>query len=130
MAMRTPVVLDVNPDPTALEWEQSFLTRLDVPTIACCGPETRGGCPLLVGEDCHKIRAADGVLFQLDLDRDDNRRILARYIDTLDVPIHVVCTPEQKVRWAKLLERVEVFTPPVGPARLDGFAAEVESDIG
>jgi hypothetical protein len=127
--MRTPVILDVNPDPEALEWEQEFLTRLDVPVIGCCGPDARGGCPLLVGEPCPKIEAADGVIFQLDLDKADHRRILAMYAQQLDVPIRIVVSEEQRRRWAHLVDMVEVFVPPVGPATLDAFAAEVESEV-
>ena len=127
--MRTPVILDVNPDPDALDWEQDFLTRIETQTITCCGPDTQGGCPLLQGESCTKIEAADGVLFQLDLDRKDHRQILAKYERLLDVPIRVVVSPEQQKRWARLLDRVEVFTPPIGPAKMDAFAAEVESEV-
>lgn len=128
--MNTPVILDVNPDPDALDWEQDFLTRIETSVIGCCGPDHQGGCPLLEGDACAKIEAADGVLFQLDLDRAEHRQILARYVRILDVPIRVVVSPQQKVRWANLLEHVEVFTPPVGPATLDAFAAEVESEAG
>jgi hypothetical protein len=86
-----------------------------------------GGCPILRGDHCPRLEQADGVLFQLDLDREDHRAILARYIELLDVPIRVVCTADQKVRYSELLEPVEVVTPPVGPAALDGFASEVEA---
>ena len=126
--MRTPVLLDVNPEPAALDWEQDFLIRIETSVITCCGPDRQGGCPLLRGEPCAKIEAADGVLFQLNLDRAEHRRILAKYVRLLDVPIRVVVSPEQRLRWAHLLEDVEVFTPPIGPAKLDALAAEVESE--
>ncbi len=126
--MRMPVILDVNPDPEALDWEQDFLTRIETSVIGCCGPDRVGGCPLLEGKPCAKIEAADGVLFQLDLDRTEHRRILAKYVRLLDVPIRAVVSAEQKVRWAPLLDLVEVFTPPIGPAKMDAFAAEVESE--
>ena len=126
--MRTPVILDVNPDPEALDWEQDFLTRIETSVIGCCGPDRVGGCPLLVDKPCAKIEAADGVLFQLDLDRAEHRRLLAKYVRLLDVPIRVVVSAEQQVRWAHLLDLVEVFTPPIGPAKLDAFVAEVESE--
>ena len=126
--MITPVILDVNPEASALDWELDFLTRIETPVIGCCGPDAQGRCPLLRGEPCAKMEAADGVLFQLDLDSAEHRRILARYVKQLDVPIRVVVTDDQKQRWAHLLELVEVFTPPIGPAKLDAFAAEVESE--
>lgn len=127
--MRTPVILDVNPDPEALAWEQDFLTRIEAHTVGCCGPDAQGGCPLLQGKSCAKIEAADGVLFQLDLDRADHRRILAKYVRLLDVPIRVVVSREQSKRWGHLLDLVEVFIPPIGPAKMDAFAAEVESEV-
>lgn len=126
--MRTPVLLDVNPEPAALDWEQDFLSRIETSVITCRGPEREGGCPLLRREPCAKLEAADGVLFQLNLDRAEHRRILAQYERLLDLPIRVVVSPEQKLRWAHLLENVEVFTPPIGPAKLDALAAEVESE--
>lgn len=127
--MNKAVILDVNPDSYELDWEQDFLSRIETLVVSCCGPDTQGGCPLLRGEPCAKIEVADGVLFQLDLDRAEHRRLLAKYVRLLDVPIRVVVTQEQKQRWAHLLELVEVFTPPIGPAKLDAFAAEVESEI-
>ena len=85
--MRTSVILDVNPDPEALDWEQD-LPRIETSVIGCCGPDHVNSRPLLEGKPCAEI--------------------------------------EQQVRWAHLLDLVEVFTPPIGPATLDVFAAEVE----
>jgi hypothetical protein len=127
--MRTPVVLDVNPDPDALGWEQEWLTRAGLPVIPCCGPEVEGGCPILNNGRCNKIYDADGVIFQLDLDRPEHRLILRKYIRQLYVPIRVVVTKEQQKRWAHLLQFVEVFNPPVGPTTLGAFAAEMSSTI-
>jgi hypothetical protein len=127
--MKKPMILDVNPDPDALDWEEDLLARFDISTIGCCGPDARGGCPLLSNQPCAKIDAADGVLFQLDLDRFEHRRILTKYMQQLSVPIRVVVTQEQRERWARFLAPVEVFVPPIGPAKLDALAAEVESEL-
>ena len=127
--MRAPLILDVNPDPAALEWEQEWLTRSGLPVVTCCGPETQGGCPLLQNRRCPKIDGADGVIFQLDLDRPEHRGILSAYTRELEVPIRVVALAAQQGRWADLLQSVELFTPPVGPAKLDAFAAEVAAEI-
>lgn len=124
---RTPLILDVNPDPRGLDFEEDFLHRLHLPTVHCTGPEAEK-CPLLVGKPCGKVERADGILFQLNLDIEDHRRILELYADRLDIPIRAVVTEEQRQRYADLLSRVEVFVPPIGPAKLDGFAAEVESE--
>jgi len=125
--MGEAVILDVNPDPSELAWEQEWLERLDLPVISCGGPHQPGDCPLLQGRPCGKVEKADAILFQLDLDRADHREILRIYSDTLDVPIRVVVTEEQQHAYAELLHNVEVFTPPVGPSALDAFAAEVSS---
>ena len=125
--MRRATILDVNPHPEDLAWEQDFIDRLDDDVVPCCGPKVQGGCPILHGDHCSKLEGADGVLFQLNLDREDHRAILTRYTELLEVPIRVVCTPEQAKRWGSLLADVEVTTPPMGPAALDAFAAEVES---
>ena len=125
--MSEPVILDVNPDPDELAWEQEWLGRLELPVIPCRGPHAVGACPLLQGKACGKVDRADGILFQLDLDREDHREILRIYAEALEVPIRAVVTERQQRAYPELLHNVEVFTPPVGPSALDAFAAEVTS---
>lgn len=125
--MRNPVILDVNPDPDALDWEQDWLARQEVEVVRCRGPHASRACPLLQGKPCGKIARADGVLFQLSLDREDHREILETYARTLDVPVRAVVSEADKTKYPDLLAQVEVVVPPVGPAALDGFASEVES---
>ena len=127
--MRNPVILDVNPDPEALHWEDDWLGRQDVDVVTCEGPHEPGGCPLLRGEPCGKIKKADGILFQLNLQRADHRKILQTYAENLDIPIRAVVSEGDKEEFADLLADVEVVTPPVGPSSLDGFAAEVASSL-
>jgi hypothetical protein len=124
--MKTPTILDVNPDLTNSQWEDDFMTRLELHVLLCSGPPENGTCPILKYKSCPIADKADGILFQLDLDRPMSRAILRRYIDHLDIPIRVVATDEQAARYADLLADVEVMRPPVGPSGLDGFAAEVE----
>jgi hypothetical protein len=129
-AMRTPVILDVNPSPEDLKWEQDWLhDRLEIPVVTCTGPHKVRDCPLLKGQACGKVARADGILFQLDLDREDHREILRLYADTLDVPVRAVVSDDQRDRYKDLLAKVEVVSPPVGPSALDAFAAEVQSEI-
>lgn len=127
--MRTPVILDVNPNPEALDWESEWLERQDVQVVKCGGPHAPGSCPLLRGASCGKVAKADGVLFQLSLDRQDHRDILDRYARTLSVPVRAVVSADDQKRYAELLAEVEVVLSPVGPASLDGFAAEVDSSL-
>ncbi len=127
--MRTPVILDVNPDAEARDFETDFLGRLEVHVVTCSGPQRPEACPLLKGKQCPKVTHADGVLFQLDLDRDDHREILSQYVERLDVPIRAVIKEGQRARYPDLLSKVEITEGPPGPAMLDGFEAEVESQI-
>ena len=128
--MRKPVILVIDADAEELEWQRSFVDNaLEDAVVICRGPTRDQQCPLLTGHDCPKIHAADGILFQLDLEDDESRQILARYTDELDVPIRVVATGEQSRRFGSQLSSVEVIAPPVGPAKLDAFAAEVEHTI-
>ena len=55
--------------------------------------------------------------------------IVERYRDLAgeDLPIRVVCTPDQAARFADLLAGVEVWEHDPTVADLDGFAAEVEA---
>lgn len=129
--MRTmPLILEVNPERHSMKADLEFLGKLGHPVVGCCGPGEEGGCPLLRGESCPKIEDADGVIFRLNLDSPEHRRLLSyyiRYFDALEVPIRAVVTPEQKAKYSKLLSMVEVWTHPVSGGMLDGFSAEVES---
>jgi hypothetical protein len=128
--MRKPIVLVVDADAESLESERRFLeAALEDKAVVCRGPRGERQCPLLIGHDCSLIHKANGILFELDLDRDDVRQILGRYVETLDVPIRVVATPDQVSRYSTLLDKVEVVNPPFGPAGLDAFAAEVEHSV-
>lgn len=127
--MRKPVILDVNPDPDALEWEDDWLARQNVDVVRCQGPHGSEACPLLLGLPCGKIMKADGVLFQLNLAIPDHRKILRTYADNLDIPVRAVVSADDRETYADLLADVEIVTAPMGPAGLDGFASEVEFSL-
>jgi hypothetical protein len=96
--MRTPMILVVDADAQNLEWERTFLEEsLEDGALMCRGPSGDKHCPVLVGVDCPLVHAADGILFELDLDKEDSRRVLQRYTETLDVPTRVVATPDSYV---------------------------------
>ena len=126
---KPPVILLDNPDWREMEDQADFYRNLGHEVELCIGPRKEGGCPLLTGAACPLVENAEGVIFQLDLDLPEHRRLLSKYIryfDNVGVPVRVVVTPEQKERWANLLKLVEVWTTPVTVSKLDGFSSEVE----
>ena len=121
------VLLDVLADEG--EFDRSILERLGHPVVTCEGPDVGALCPLLGGEGCPKFGEAHGIVFELDLDRPQHRRIVHRYRELArpDLPIRVVVRPEQRQRYADVLAEVEVWDHSPSVADLDGFAAEVEA---
>jgi hypothetical protein len=124
---RGVILIDV-PVGDAGEFDRDVLERIGHPVDTCHGPEELA-CPLLSGEDCPLFERAHGIVFRLDLDREDHRAILERYRDLApsDTPIRVFVTPEQAERHAQLLTRFEIWAHEPTVADLDGFAAEVEA---
>jgi hypothetical protein len=122
------VLLDVGPGASG-EFDRSMLERLDHPVSVCNGPDVGGLCPLLGGTGCEHFDDAHGIVFALDLERPQHRAIVRKYRDLgrEDLPIRVVCTPEQAQRYADVLADVEVWDHEPTVADLDGFAAEVEA---
>jgi len=122
------VLLDALPGEET-EFDHLLLERWEHPVERCSGPEVKTLCPLLGGSGCPKFEHAHGIIFKLDLDRPQHRAILAEYraLGRPDMPIRIVCTPEQAVRYAELLRDVEIWDHEPDVADLDGFAAEVES---
>jgi hypothetical protein len=99
------------------------------PVHVCHGPPTDLVCPLLGGDGCPLFEQAHGIVFKLDLGRDQHREILRRYrqLARPDVPIRVLASPEDARRYAGLLRDVEVWSQEPNVADLDGFAARVEA---
>jgi hypothetical protein len=122
------VLLDAEPGDDA-DFDRRLLERFDHPVEVCQGPEEGALCPLLGGSGCEKFDKAHGVVFKLDLDRPQHRAIVDRYRELAaeDMPIRVLCTPEQAARYADVLAGVEVWEHEPTVADLDGFAAEVEA---
>ena len=120
------IILDVTPGSAVFETD--FLERLGHPVLVCHGP-MHDVCPLLHEGSCEMLESAHGVVFQLDLDREDHRRILSEYRRVLreDRPIRVVVLPGQDEAYADLLEGCQVWTHQPNAGELDGFAAQVEA---
>lgn len=115
--------------PEGATLDVGFLEDLGHPVVVCHGPGPGTLCPILTGEGCPKAEAAHGVVFALDLDRPQHRKILETYKATMreDVPISVVVDPEHARHYHDMLEDVTVWTSAPGTADLDGLAAEVEA---
>lgn len=122
------VLLDVMPGADG-EFDRSMMERFGHPVTVCNGPGVQSLCPLLGGQGCEHFSRAHGVVFALDLDRPQHRAIVRNYreLGRPDLPIRVVCSPEQSQRYAGFLDAVEVWDHEPTVADLDGFAAEVEA---
>jgi hypothetical protein len=109
--------------------DRAFLEGLGHAVMTCGGPQHGELCPILSGEGCPLAEGADGIVFELDLDRPQHRAILKKYKAELrsDVPIRVLARPDQVSRYSELLSGLKVWghTPAAGD--LDAIAAEVES---
>jgi len=122
------VLLDVPPG-DAGEFDREMLERMGHPVRVCHGPPTDELCPLLGGRGCPLFEQAHGIVFKLDLGRDQHREILRRYrqLARTDVPMRVLVSPADAERYADLLRDVEVWSHEPNVADLDGFAARVEA---
>jgi hypothetical protein len=121
------VILDVTPGDHE-GFDRHLLEGMGHDVMVCHGP---GGhqCPLVEDGVCEMVDAAHGVVFQLDLDREYHRDILATYKRTLpaDMPIAVSVQPGQEATYASLLEGLYVWSHSPTATELDGFAALVEA---
>jgi hypothetical protein len=122
------VLLDVSPG-DAGEFDRATLERMGHPVLVCHGPSAEASCPLLGGHGCPKFEQAHGIVFKLDLAREQHRAIVRRYrqLARPDVPIRVLVARADAERHAELLQDVELWTHEPNVADLDGFAAEVEA---
>lgn len=125
---RVGAILDVTPGDHE-GFERHLLESMGHPVMVCHGPESDHTCPLIEQGSCDLVRAAHGVVFKLDLEREYHRQILAAYKRTLpdDVPIAVSLQPGQEETYAALLEGLYVWSHNPNVAELDGFAALVEA---
>lgn len=123
---RSLILVDV---PHGESLAADFLEDLGHPVLLCHGPAHATLCPILSGKGCTMVEGAHGIVFELDLERPQHRAILKRYKEVVrdDVPIRVVVTQEQTVKYSELLKGVRVWTHRPNVGDLDGFAAEVEA---
>jgi hypothetical protein len=122
------ILIDVTPGSEG-EFDRSFLERTGHNVVMCHGPGHDALCPLLAGTGCEMVDQAHGIVFALDLDREQHRAILQRYREVTrpELPIRVVVRPGQREKYADLLTEFEVWEHEPTVAELDGFAASVDT---
>ena len=109
--------------------DRQFLEQLGHRVMVCPGPEEGTLCPILSGEGCELVDGAQGIVFELDLDRPQHRAILSRYKETVrsDVPVRVVVRPGQAEKYAHVVRGLKVLTHEPVAGDLDALAAEAEA---
>ena len=120
------LILDVTPADG--DFDRGFLEKLGHPVLVCHGPEEGHTCPILL-DGCDMVDRAHGIIFQIDLEREQHRAILERYQEVVadDIPIVAVVRKGQKSRFRELLSGVQIWEAEPTVSELDGFAAEVEA---
>lgn len=110
----------------------AFLEGLGHRVMVCNGPDAGHLCPILSGEGCELAEGAEGIVFELDLERAQHRAILGRYKDSLrsDLPIRVLVKPDQRAKYSHLLDGLKVIDHVPVAGDLDALAAEVEAAEG
>jgi hypothetical protein len=109
--------------------DRRFLEQLGHRVMVCPGPAPGALCPLLAGEGCELAEGASGIVFELDLDRQQHREILTKYRESLrsDVPIRVIVHPGQADKYPDVVKGLKVLTHAPVAGDLDALAAEVEA---
>lgn len=126
----TPSLIHFDVPHGEAEDHAALMQRLGHPATVCHGPAENELCPILEAEgECPLINAAHGVVFEFDLDKEQHRDILSRYLEIIDenVPVRVIAEPEVAARHADFLRGVDVWTHEPTAGELDGFAALVEA---
>lgn len=112
--------------------DKEFLEDMGHRVMVCGGPAEGQLCPILSGEGCELAEGADGIVFELDLERPQHRAILREYKGSLrgDVPIRVVVPRDQWAEHTQLLAGLKVLPHSPVAGDLDGLAAEMEANQG
>ena len=111
-------------------FEHQILEDMGHKVMLCHGPSHEAPCPVLEdGGTCDMVETAHGVVFELDLDLDQHRKILRRYqvLVRPEIPMRVVLQDGQAEAYADLLEGVEVWTHQPSASELDAFSSRVEA---
>jgi len=126
-ATASRILID-SPDEKAV-FDRDILARMGHGVMVCHGPGGGTICPILEEGHCGMVDDAHGVIFQLDLDVERHRTILAKYVEDLDpgIPLRVKVRPGQEEKYRDLLDGMEVWTTDPSVSDLDGFSSRVEA---
>lgn len=122
-------VLMVDSDADTLHLDADLLVRMGLVFDSCPGPAVTGGCPLLRGEACEKLDAADGVIFHLASQDPSSRRLMFAYMQhaTLDdVPLCLIDAPQSSGE-ETIQAGVVAWFPTMLIDDLDEFATMIKS---
>ena len=110
-------------------FEHQILEDMGHTVMLCNGPGHNAPCPVLEEQACDLVETAHGVVFELDLDLEQHRKILRRYQVLVhpDIPMRVVVQDGQAERYADLLDGLEVWNHSPSASELDAFSARVEA---
>ena len=110
-------------------FEHGILEDMGHTVMLCNGPGHNAPCPVLEDQTCDLVETAHGVVFELDLDIEQHRRILRRYqvIVHPDIPMRVVVQDGQAEKYADLLAGLEVWNHTPSASELDAFSSRVEA---
>lgn len=111
--MRAPRIIIESRRWSAAEAQAEALQAAGMDPIVCTGPTDHGGaCPLLVGETCPVVADADAVVYDLDLDRDDDRAVLRSLVhDHAGLPVITERSHAESHRHADDLQHCSVVLP-------------------
>jgi hypothetical protein len=116
--------------PPGVDVDVEFLESLGHPVMHCSGPEGVE-CPIVETGSCPIAEEAHGIVFILDLDNEQHRKVLDAYRTRLrdDLPIGVVVKDgEQATKYAAELSGYRIWDHVPAAGDLDALAAQVESE--
>ena len=116
--MRSARVIIESRRTAAAATQAAALEEAGLHPIVCTGPTADGGaCPLVVDEPCPVLDEADVILYDLDLDREDDLAVLRSLVaERPDLPVVTERGRGEVRRHADDLRHVTVV-PPISPAR-------------
>lgn len=110
--MTRPRVIIESRHESAAQASAEALIEAGLDPLVCGGPGAGHGCPVFDGAPCALIERADAVVYDLDLDRPDDRLVLRSLVTEHEgLPIASERTTEEVRRHGEALRPVTVVVP-------------------